>query len=254
MVFIAMLYILLHEEGHYWEGHLNYDAEKWPGITKLDEVQGQFDNDEENNLSKIFEWQADRHGVQGVIDVMLQGNNFLFSLPSYCNEPYWIIRSIMTAVGAVTLIFEKARQIYGSSRAYPSPRTRCVSALLTCMNRIQTTSGIAKKFNSNDIFSGFLGSLYDLMVAGDLLPQTGDLADFGPGIYPVNQTPQTMEFIKDENEIVGIFNCILEMTNVDVDVSAEVRQKWFGEFYYLLNQHDSFAYEMLAPFRRAAHG
>jgi hypothetical protein len=269
MVYIAILWIMMHEEGHYSEGHLHYLQEsrhrKQRENLRLDEVAKNPKQDEANKLHKVFEWQADRHAIYAVIDIMFR-EDMLVLLPAYCRrDPGWLLRLIMTAIGALILVFQKARQFYGSPESYPSPRTRIVIMILGCFARIASLESglrIPSNFLENkDKFSATIGALHDLFIASELLPRKEDLADFGTGFYPMPHSPQTLDFIQDEEEFGAVIDEIFHPRHfvaggrrlVEAETSSnKTREKWMRELNELIEYHDREVYQLLGRFRKRA--
>lgn len=250
MVASGLLWVMLHEEGHYWNGHLDYLSNNKIKEARLNEVSEKKGSDELNTLLKVFEWEADRHATSGIIDVMMRPENAYFPLPRYCSAPYWRLRLLLTSVGAVTLIFEKARQLYGTASSYPTPRTRCIATITNSFNRIlKSSSPVLKAYDNNALLSAASGSLYDLMIAESLLPQKEDLVDRGPGFHP-SGTPQTYKFIESEQEITDIINVVLLNDLSTCQNPEAIQRKWSSELLHLATMHKTTVYDALTPYRK----
>lgn len=250
MVSVGLLWVMLHEEGHYWNGHLDYLSASRQKEVRLNEVREKQADEGISTLLKVFEWEADRHATSGIIDVMSRPENSYFPLPQYCAEPYWKLRMLLTSIGAVTLIFEKARQLQGTVGYYPTPRTRCMAAITGCLNRIQQSRlPVLRDYSNSAMLSAVAGSLFDLMVAEDLLPQKEDLNDRGPGFFP-SGTPQKYGFIESQEEIADIINyVILNNPSACRDPEA-IKNKWVSELLQITTLHKTTVYDALTPYRK----
>ena len=93
MFFIALNWIIFHEDSHYWLGHLHFDmANNVTGNRSLDEIDIKIDKDP-NEIFKILEWQADRFAILDLVGLMLNNTGSLaFDLPStYRSQPLAIL-------------------------------------------------------------------------------------------------------------------------------------------------------------------
>ncbi len=130
MVTTSLMWILLHEETHYFQGHLHLGVEK----NLFNSTLGMSESTSYAPVSsapicKALEWHADRDATHGVIDLLYQPT-LLQYIPNYVvdHREHWLLRAIMTAIGSTMLLFQRSQYLTGgTSPLHPTPRTRILS-------------------------------------------------------------------------------------------------------------------------------
>ncbi|PHN01980.1 tetratricopeptide repeat protein [Flavilitoribacter nigricans] len=252
MVYIGLLWILLHEEGHYWEGHLHYLQSKFGIKPEINETNQQYTFERDSAIHKVLEWQADRHAAWGVMDVLQQENVLPYPLPDYGQSYGWRLRLILVSLGATVLILQKIQQTYGSQQNYPNARTRIFTVLIQALNRLnKSKSPVWRNISQADRMSALVGSFNDLMVASEILVDPGDLIDLGDGFYDgrLNSRFKQLDFIDEPKEIIQIITSVLFEDQNSPYFSPDIKDKWSRETDEILRFHDQELHGMLKPFR-----
>lgn len=190
MFHVGVLWLMMHEEGHYCEGHLFYRRELMgafrPG-SRVSEVGGMTGPGQDLMVEKVMEWQADRSATRAVIDVV-HASELLAMLPRCCpRDALTLRRLILTAIGCVVLVMDKARQIYGQSATYPTLRTRLLGVILTAIaHGLDRGREYFPRESPSVMLAHWMQavalSLLDLRVAAHVLQADSDLPDYKLGV------------------------------------------------------------------------
>jgi hypothetical protein len=259
---IALTYVLVHEEAHYWEGHLHF-MNKTHGLLRMSEAAGHgIPGDAE--LLKLLEWQADRHAARGALDVWFRPK-MLPALPGiYGGSREWLLRLIMTAVASVTLIFHKVQSIYGSSTKYPQPRSRAITTMRYCLEKFQCREeelmpGMTPLPQEAQVLA-LAGTLRDLGVVSELLFSEHDLADPEVGNGNLPRSPDGFTLFDDFGEIGDVVKAIFDPSMLEIDgrrmqegpstSNTTVWDKWMMEEHQFLFAQET-AFDTLRPYRAA---
>lgn len=202
---VGVGFILLHEEGHYCNGHLQWYEDKHR-IGCIEEGGGQV-SAISGSERRVLEWQADRTAIRAVIDVFFRREN-LARLPEYTKRsPVWLFRAIIAAVGSVILILQKRAGSGVHSEFYPSEKTRLLSATNIALQRARVNASkerLAFEWNEDCEVSGLLGAFYDLRGVPLRLGQNA-------GINTAVMRQTGLAHVDDEGYRVGLFDSDAEM-------------------------------------------
>ncbi len=131
---IGLFFLFLHEENHFILGHLDY-IEDYFSSRELDEFSFLLEHDDspftelEPEISKVFEWQADRQAVRDVMSFW-RGVDLQELLPDYAkNSSPWRVHLVTSAIGLVMLVLDRARLQLGDAEGYPPVRVRFCSSI-----------------------------------------------------------------------------------------------------------------------------
>jgi hypothetical protein len=141
------------------------------------------------DVSKVFEWQADREATRAVVDVVMRPA-VLDELPAPYRSPAWLLRFVMVAIGCVITLFDRARLIQrakGESdvvNSHPTDRTRFLAASIIAQerNRSPVSGGAELRLTSSDAHWAMYGAVIDIAIANR--PGARELWPF-----PVNWRP-----------------------------------------------------------------
>jgi hypothetical protein len=178
MADIGLLWMLMHEEAHYTEGHLALLEKQYSAIfskRKLGEITQERD---ENNsiplgLLKAMEFQADCVATHATVDIICCEEYFRL-MPDYCeNQPAWFLRALLVAIGSTVLILQKAHSINGSAEDYPLPLTRLTTIIRYATGRIKDARKPAYRLfgdmSEEELNIAVCGALDDLETVSSLL-------------------------------------------------------------------------------------
>jgi hypothetical protein len=217
MVDVGILWILMHEEAHYTEGHLAFLESQFGAVfskQKLSEInQGSEDvNEISLDLRKAMEFQADCVAAQSVVDIFCR-EEYLNLVPAYCEDrSTWFLRLLLVAIGSVILVLQKAHSIHGSSENYPSPLTRLTTIFRYVLGRVKDTKKLAYRLfvHMSEIeFNGAVtGALDDLQTVSSLLTREKNIEKLVEGEAPIFQKTHDLgildEFDKGEIEFLSL--------------------------------------------------
>lgn len=176
---IGLLWVLLHEESHHVLGHLRYRR----GMLGADQDSAIHDGADDQltgmaNISKVFEWQADRDATRGVLDVVIR-SAVVDELPIRFRSPQSLLRLVMVAIGCVILLFDRTRLLrramdageHGST--HPTERTRFLAATVHArgQNEHWEATGRPGGLTPDDIAAALIGATRDLAVANRPAPR-----------------------------------------------------------------------------------
>ncbi len=200
MFHVGVLWLMMHEEGHYCEGHLLYRRELMGAFRlspRVSEVGGMTGPGQDLVVEKVMEWQADRSATRAVIDVV-HASELLAMLPRCCPRDALTLRRLsLTAIGCVVLVMDKARQIYGQSATYPTLRTRLLGVILAAVaHGLDRGREYFPRENPSVMLAHWMQaaalSLLDLRIAAHVLQADSDLPDYKLGVEampPLYDTP-----------------------------------------------------------------
>lgn len=270
MSVIALMWLAMHEEGHYRLGHLHYRAKDTRlGAHPIRETLGTGTGSGDDFLHRAFEWQADRHAIAAVVDVYLRPSEY-GCLPHYCPQtPSWLLRIALTSAGMMILVLAKAQSVRGTTLSYPSLRTRFVTAIICALGRITAPWWPGPfRLSEVDLHEAVSGALYDVGVAAELIFDEGEFGpldgtDFGHSTLSDAASEGRFVWFESPEELVELLAEIFhpryrvngpKAESMQAESSA-LRRKWLAEFEELLQVGNGILDEQLAPFRAAAvHG
>jgi hypothetical protein len=250
MVQIAVLWILMHEEAHYFNGHVHYFRQSWrvtgrEAPSQFDETSGRTHETFSRLHHQTLEWQADRSATYATLDVALRQEGLIGCLPKYCREsPRWVLRYILTAIGCIQLLFHKARLSAKSEGAYPSCRTRLASALFGARSKLYIKKHLKPKnirfrFSEMDYVNAVCGTLFDLAAAEEAAACDSESAE------PAAPGAHSLCFVDGEENVEEICAAML---NPD-SASRQVDALWLEELRKLVEVHETELFAKLKPFR-----
>lgn len=267
MIYIALLWVYLHEKGHYWEGHLHFMSKQSKTMKlKNNEIEGGFVV-ENSLLNNIFEAQADAYATRNVLKLISKNYKSNIFIPTYCKDfnsnNSWYLRTLITSIGIVILIFEKAKWLYESARyfslrepddytlpliiydTHPTPQTRFITIIDEIIKWAELDSFeiISKKMLKEAIY----GSFRDIYWASKLITDKNDLVDRGIGIHPPFLLPE-FSFIEKSDNIINIIEATIS-GNLNKINDSEYK-KWFWEFITIKQNLGSNVYNDLSEFRK----
>jgi hypothetical protein len=246
---VSISWILLHEEAHHLEGHLNFIARHLPSQDAqclMDEIAEVECGSDSANLSKLFEWQADSYATCAIVDLFFSKQN-LALLPSYCAEKrhVWLFRLLLVAIGSVILNFQNARANVGGSQAnrrasHPLPRTRLLTCFFAALGEIHSEKwSILREVvdldeDVSELLSEFLGgslggALEDLNTCSEILCREGNPENAIESLK-ANQSPQwrrikDLTILDNRSDVTATFFMILSriLPEFSVPTGLDVR-------------------------------
>lgn len=181
MQHVSMMFMFLHEECHYRQGHLPFLKNDWQNYSSEEQIQ----------ISRCFEYQADKDACQGILELFID-KSFQEMLPSYARKDLsWLIRIVLTSLGLCFLLAEIDRRKLGECEYYPRPLTRLfgVFKAIQGMMLIKQTYrefsyGIFGRRLTEAQFLGqcvraFTGALWDLTEVQMLIADSVNFDEFG---------------------------------------------------------------------------
>lgn len=219
MVDVGILWILMHEEAHYTQGHLALlESIYGDDFSKL--MLGEIDLQNEDtdsiplNILKAMEFQADCVAAHAIVDIFCREEVPITTvIPDYCdNKLVWFLRLLFVAVGGTVLILQKAHSINGSSENYPLPLTRLTTIFRYVIDRVKDPSKIACKmfadFSDFDFNCSITGALDDLQTISSLLTREKSVEKLVQGEAPIFKKTHDLgildEFDPKELEFLSI--------------------------------------------------
>lgn len=198
---IGILWVMLHEESHHALGHLRYNRDAL-GVASRRYTLNETARTEavpQGNVSKVFEWQADREATRGVVDVVMR-QAVLDQLPSRYRSPAWLFRFAVVAMGCVIMLFDrarlfqKARGIIDDVGSHPTERTRLLSASYHALERniSQVRDGPELRLTRSDAHSAVHGAVGDIAIANR--PGARELWPFPANWRPNPNSVRSSEF------------------------------------------------------------
>ena len=141
MSWISLVWIILHEESHYAEGHTNY-LKKFMGVSTAS-LDGKLPPKDEAfpDLSdyRSMELAADQIATCAIFDIFFT-EGYIQYLPDYCRgNPEWLFRLLVTSIGGTLQIIQRSHHYNGTSELYPSTHTRLASLITEAINQSQKT-------------------------------------------------------------------------------------------------------------------
>lgn len=216
----AVLWIILHEEGHFLDGHLAYlnidcgltfseavieEAAASEGVNRSDE-----------KLRRYFEFSADRTATNGVFDILFMDEK-IEALPSYCrDEPEkWLFRLLVVAIGSVLQVLQKSHNRTNTIGFYPNSKARFAAAMRHLGNKLLSNRPahccrkpvVANPFEIPNLFQGGCDDLCSVAALinreGELDPERNEAAPIRKrtGIHGLFETEET---VSDFAEILKI--------------------------------------------------
>lgn len=266
---IGLMWVLMHEEGHYTNGHLSHLVEKYSHLNQslqISETTSSIDS-AESEFAKIKEWQADVSATNAVVDYFLNAECFP-SLPAYCQKAastkkentarqvQWLFRAIIVSIGTTVLILQKSHSIHGTSKRYPLPRTRLLLSIVVAFSRATDP-----RFNSlvldaicddsQFILNCIVGAFEDLLIVSDLINREqhidswDDDSDETPSIRKTHQLgliDSEFEAAVASLSITGLLNGMEPAELLAIEYGADpiklaeankLSTQWLAEFYNL---------------------
>ncbi len=262
----AFLWLLIHEESHYYSGHVHFRA-----ATNKDAMMGerQIHSGLPGRANKVFEWQADDSATGGVLDVLSKKDN-LEKLPRYCRgNKIWLLRLIQVSIGCALLVIHKTRHRYGVDDHYPSIPTRLASIFVSSYRRLFGDNYQGDlTFLLTELQEAWYGAVDDISNAEGLAPVMQPLEPDGNGGRRPRMSKDGMGLWSEPWEIFVIATCfgrgmpaspedLRLMYEDDVPemrapgVAAAFYNKWFQELSEILLIYLKI-FEHLKPFRGEA--
>lgn len=255
---IGLMWVLMHEEGHYTNGHLSYLAEKFSYLNepiKISDSSSNLLDSESPDFLKVQEWQADVSATNAVIDFFFRADNFDF-LPRYCKKGFeskvrWLLRLIIVSIGSTVLTLQKANTICGTSENYPAPRTRLLLSILVAYNRVadaRFNSLISRAMHKEPLIISdiILGAFEDLLTVSDLINREQMVNWDNSGKAPLIGKTHNLELVDTEAEAsiasILITGCICAQDpdaflshyvgsdKEKVSMAMDIHSHWFAEF------------------------
>ena len=257
MMDIGIMWILMHEEGHYADGHLLW-GQSTAGLSSSNQVIHETLRPESDHLlpevQKVLEWQADRVAAEFVMDVYYC-RECADMLPGYTGRgEKWLFRLIIVAIGAVILILQKARLIAGSADYYPSPRTRLIALTHIAIGMASTRSRLFED-SPLVLLEALVGAFDDLYVASRLITREGDLRPgWKVGLPPLLEDTQDLSFFGSENEATAVAQavfrtCVPAMGDLGGSEVETASEEWQSELRAIVSLHDDKLHEQLRRYR-----
>ncbi len=270
-VFISFQFILFHEEGHYWEGHLMSTPKQPKSFLSLSEtnttdIKKHFDIDPA--VFKVYEWQADRNAARDLADMfanLIISKDFP-SLPEYCQDEYlcWLIRSFLVSIGSVFLLMEKARLLMRTTSLYPSPCSRYYATFALFLDRILSRKEIKESVPNliNLIITAIEGSIQDLHIANVIVNNEVDIEfsnssekemrDFSKSVGPneIFSAP-AVNFLNNQNDINDFLSAVQHVL-IGEELSPTAFDKWAKETIASVKLHDTIVFPSLKENRKRA--
>jgi hypothetical protein len=266
---IGLMWVLMHEEGHYTNGHLSHLVEKYSYLNQslqIGEATNNIDSDSAE-FAKIKEWQADVSATNAVVDYFLNAECFP-SLPAYCKKAsstrrentarqvHWLFRAIIVSIGTTVLVLQKSQSIHGASERYPLPRTRLLLSIIVAFSRatdprFNNLVLDAMRDDSQFIFNCIIGAFEDLLTASGLInrEQHVDFWDDNSNETPLIRKTHQLGLIDSEFEatvaslsITGLLNGMEPTELLAIEYEADpiklaeankLSTQWLAEFYNL---------------------
>ena len=200
MVDIGLLWILLHEEAHFRLGHLHLSGE-------VKGIRGEVRHQPSSRLSDlfdpvranhVFEWQADRHATDGIIDILTFEPAYRDLLPDHIKNSWvWILRFAIASIGVVMSAIDVGRFHFGSSKYYPPPSVRFCAVARSAHWRVINNLDYLPPADPNSHFAfpclalpgelpalfldGIAGSVWDIGIVLDVIrSEEGRIYDVDP--------------------------------------------------------------------------
>ncbi len=209
-------------------------------------------------LHKSMEWEADRGATSGTIDVFMTER--MLNLLPQCyrgeKEKLWLLRIILFSIGAIQLILEKSHQLYTTSFYYPSIMSRFVSNIFLGLIRANVNSKAYQWFNFDGSSLNWLltNTMYDLVVASDLLYSSHDKIDF-KGTYDYEQDFKSLKLFDSLDEYESFIKILLQMfftpeSEWEKRFKSPVFDKYFLESILIAEFQKSQLYPFFEKYRR----
>jgi hypothetical protein len=286
MVEIALAWIIMHEEGHYCEGHLLYLRElgrDGRNDFRLNETRDRYDSIDEEHMRKVMEWQADRAATWGVVDVFYRPELFKILPPYAQQEPsHWLTRVLLASIGAAILLLQKAQAINGASSAYPSPRTRLVAMLDAAFARIAKVKakGLTKAASGDsqptfdDPIDIIPSTLEELSTAASIINNEGAYAGRNAAGTPQVDSTGPLGLLDSDLEAYDLASLILhsrlpwwlkgvvdfkigptgQQRIVPRQTRKRLHKEWLAELEMIVALHNARFYRLFRKYKAAAGG
>jgi len=252
---IAILWVMMHEESHYFDGHLillEQGYSKHNPRVMLNETSVESDSVEHQRQlqNKLFEARADRFASEAITDIIVQKEVFEF-LPSYCqkNKKVWLLRLVLTTVCSVIAIFQKSRLIHGSTNHYPSPKTRMIISIRSILARLNSSHFASKlEYTSEDMLSAVVGTFDDIYNAEVVLASKSDAIELSEELdkFKPEEFIHNLNLFKNDSEILILANMLFGIDDNSASAHIDnIKENWIAEMDYL-HQHDPYLYEKLS--------
>jgi hypothetical protein len=177
-------------------------------------------------------------------------------LPAYCkNDPKWLVRLLIDSIGCACLIFQKMREIKGSSAGYPSPITRLVSNIRFGISEIYMIDTNWINTDSQFLIDTIGNVVSDVYVASEMLNEELDAFDPRSEYFADKKEPKILDLISDTSEAVGlIYGIATTYVNDDQSLFRKlddgIYNKYFAELEEIVKFQETTVFDELYKFRK----
>lgn len=257
MCYLGLTWILFHEEAHYFHGHLDYWKDSYAfKAFQIDETQINLPKDRAT-MFKTFEWQADRNATTDIVTLFFSNENTPFELPEMfktTNDITWYLRVLLVSLGAVVLLFQKAKIVTGSTMYYPSPETRLISIfgvlygkLISMFREKKSVFGsMTEEQLVEAIIMAIRLSIVELYTIENIIINNTDY-ETELKVNMEDNAPDNLSFFDkrrnlESSEVIEKTNKIMEAFIKLESDDSEIDDKWFSEYRALVKNH-SYVYD-----------